>query len=114
MKFDPPENAMGWVTAFNAKDGSVKWKFKSPAPILAGVTPTAGGLVFTAAQNGDVYAFNAQTGKVLWKSSTDLPNGGGVISYAVNGKQYIAVAAGMKAPLWPKPSNASKILIYGL
>jgi alcohol dehydrogenase (cytochrome c) len=114
MRFDPPENARGWVTAFNANDGSVKWKYKSPAPILAGVTPTAGGLVFTAAQNGDVYAFNAQTGKILWKSSTDLPNGGGVISYSVNGKQYIAVAAGMKAPLWPKPSNASKILIYGL
>jgi alcohol dehydrogenase (cytochrome c) len=114
MKFDPPENARGWVTAFNPNDGSVKWKFESPAPILAGVTPTAGDLVFTAAENGDVYAFNAETGKVLWKSSTDVPNGGGVISYEVNGKQYIAVAAGMKAPLWPKQSKASKIMIYGL
>jgi alcohol dehydrogenase (cytochrome c) len=114
MKFDPPENASGWVIAFNAKDGSVKWKFQSPAPILAAVTPTAGGVVFTASQNGDVYGFDAQSGKVLWKGTTDLPNGGGVISYAVNGKQYIAVAAGMKAMLWPKPSNASKIMIYGL
>jgi len=114
MKFDPSATARGWVTAFDTKDGTVKWKFKAPAPILAGVTPTAGGLVFTAAQNGDVYAFDAQTGKVLWKTTTNLPNGGGVITYAVKGKQYLAVAAGMKSQLWPKPSNASKIMIYGL
>jgi alcohol dehydrogenase (cytochrome c) len=114
MKFDPPQNARGWVTGFNANDGSVKWKYKAPASILAGVTPTAGGLVFTAVQNGDVYGFDAETGKLLWKTSTGVPNGGGVISYEVNGKQYIAVAAGMKAPLWPKQSKTSKIMIYGL
>ncbi len=114
MQFDPPTEARGWVTAFNAKDGSERWKYQSPAPILAGVTPTEGGLVFTAAQNGDVYGFDAQNGKLLWKASTDLPNGGGVISYSAKGKQYIAVASGMKAPLWPKPSTASKIFIYGL
>ncbi len=114
MKFDPPQNARGWVTGFNAKDGNMKWEYKASASILAGVTPTAGGLVFTAAQNGDVYGFNARTGKLLWKTSTNVPNGGGVISYEVNGKQYIAVAAGMKAPLWPKQSKTSKIMIYGL
>lgn len=114
MKFDPPENAKGWVTAFNAKDGTVKWKYQSPAPIVAGVTPTAGGLLFTADQNGDVYGFDASNGKILWKSNTGVPNGGGVITYSVNGKQYVAVAAGMKAVLWPKQSNASKIMIYGL
>ena len=114
MKFDRADEARGWVTAFNANDGSVRWKYQTAAPILAGVTPTAGGLVFTASQNGDVYGFDAQTGKILWKASTGLPNGGGVISYSVNGKQYIAVAAGMKSSLWPKPSTASKVMIFGL
>jgi alcohol dehydrogenase (cytochrome c) len=114
VKFDPASEARGWVRAFNAKDGSLRWKFQTPAPVLSGVTPTAGGLIFTSAQNGDVYAFDASTGKVLWKTTTNLPNGGGVISYSVNGKQYIAVASGMKSGLWPMPSNASKIMIYGL
>lgn len=113
-KFDAADKARGWVTAFNANDGSVQWKYQSGGPILAGVTPTAGGLVFTASLNGDVYAFDAQTGKVLWKTSTGLPNAGGVISYSVNGKQYIAIAAGMKSPIWPMPSTASKIMIFGL
>jgi alcohol dehydrogenase (cytochrome c) len=112
--FDPPTQAKGWLNAFNAKDGSVRWKFQMPAPVLAGVTPTAGGLVFTADQKGGFYAFNAQTGKILWKTSTGLPNGGGIISYSVNGKQFIAIAAGMKALVWPGASKKSEIQIYGL
>ncbi len=112
--FDPPSEAKGWLTAFNAKDGTVKWKFRAPAPVLAGVTPTAGGLVFTAAQNGDFYAFDAQNGKMLWKTSTGLPTGGGIVSYSVNGKQYIAIANGMKSPVWPGAPKKSRILIYGL
>jgi alcohol dehydrogenase (cytochrome c) len=112
--FDPPSEAKGWLNAFNAKDGSVRWKFQMPAPVLAGVTPTAGGLVFSADQKGGFYAFNAQTGKLLWKTSTGLPNGGGIIAYSVNGKQYIAIAAGMKALVWPGASKKSEIQIYGL
>jgi hypothetical protein len=48
------------------------------------------------------------------ESINELPNGSGVISYSVNGKQYTAVAAGMKSGLWSKPSTASKVIIYGL
>ena len=84
------------------------------SPIIAGVTPTAGGLVFTADEKGIFYAFNAQNGKILWQNSTGLPIGGGVVSYAVNGKQYIAVVAGMKAPVWPGAPKKSEVLIYGL
>ncbi|GAC1707318.1 MAG: methanol/ethanol family PQQ-dependent dehydrogenase [Flavisolibacter sp.] len=114
LGMDSASKARGWVTAFNLNDGSVRWKFKAPAPVLGGVTPTAGGLVFTSSQNGDLYSFNSKTGKLLWKSSTHLATGGGVISYSVNGKQYIAIAVGLKSKLWPNPSKASRILIYGL
>ena len=112
--FDDPSKATGWVTAFNAKDGSVKWKFHSSSPILAGVTPTAGGLVFSADEKGKFYAFNAENGKILWQNSTGLPTGGGIVSYAVNGKQYISVVAGMKSPVWPGAPKKSEVLIYGL
>jgi alcohol dehydrogenase (cytochrome c) len=113
-KFDPPSMAKGWLTAFNAKDGSVKWKFKASSPIIAAVTPTAGGLVFTADEKGIFYAFNAQNGNILWQNSTGLPIGGGVVSYAIDGKQYIAVVAGMKAPVWPGAPKKSEVLIFGL
>jgi alcohol dehydrogenase (cytochrome c) len=44
---DPQEKWQGWVTSVDAGSGKLLWKFQAPAPILAGVTPTAGGLVFT-------------------------------------------------------------------
>ena len=113
-KFDPPSKAKGWLTAFNAEDGSVKWKFHTSSPILAGVTPTAGGLLFSADEKGLFYAFNAQNGKILWQISTGLPTGGGIVSYAANDKQYIAVVAGMKSPVWPGAPKKSEVLIYGL
>jgi len=114
LKTDAPKLATGWLTAFDAKDGAEKWKYHTTGPILAGVTPTAGGLVFTASMNGEVYAFNAATGKILWKGNTNLINGGGVITYSVNGKQYLAVAAGMKSNLWFGTPKNSKIFIYSL
>ena len=67
-----------------------------------------------AAQNGEFCAFDAATGKILWKSMTGNSTGGGVISYAVNGKQYIAIAVGMKSPIWKGVPKSSRILIYGL
>ena len=43
----------------------------APKPVLAGVTPTAGGLVFTADLSGTVYAFDADDGRVRWQGPPD-------------------------------------------
>ena len=61
---DPPANAKGWLTAFDADNGAVRWKFAAPRPMLAGVTPTAGGLVFAADLGGTLYAFDADKGAI--------------------------------------------------
>jgi alcohol dehydrogenase (cytochrome c) len=111
---DPPEKWGGWLTAVDADSGDVRWKYKSPTPLVAGVTSTAGGLVFTGDLNGDVLALDAQKGGVLWRDSTNAAIGGGVISYQTGGHQRIAVAAGMNSRVWPvKPAKAS-IVIYAL
>ena len=57
----PSSEAKGWITAFDADTGAVRWKFAAPAPVVAGVTPTAGGLVFTADLTGHLRAFDAET-----------------------------------------------------
>ena len=110
----PVENAKGWLTAFDAENGAVRWKFAAPRPVLAGVTPTAGGLVFAADLGGTLYAFDAETGTVLWRLTTGQSMGGGIVSYLAQGKQRIGVAAGMKSPIWPGGSEASQIVVYGL
>ena len=114
LAFDPIADARGWLTSFNAENGAVRWKFKAPHPMLAGVTPTAGQLVFAADLGGTLYAFDQRSGKVLWQQDTGQSIGGGIVSYSVGGQQRIAVASGMKSPVWPGGAKQSRILVYGL
>ena len=113
-KKDPKAKWKGWLTAVNADDGSVKWKYQSPTPLVAGVTTTAGGLVITGDLNGDLLAFNATDGKQLWKQNTGGPIGGGVITYLAGGKQYVAVAAGMTSEGWLTAGSNAKVVVYAL
>ena len=93
------------VYAFDADNGTVRWKYAAAHPILAGVTPTAGGIVFTADLTGELYAFDAESGRVLWHTSTGQSTGGGIVTYVAGGRQLLAVAAGMKSPVWPGGAN---------
>jgi alcohol dehydrogenase (cytochrome c) len=110
----PSSEARGWLTAFDADTGAVRWKFEAPAPIVAGVTPTAGGLVLSADLTGALRAFDADTGKVLLALDTGQSIGGGIVSYSAGGRQRIAVASGMKSPIWPGAADQSRIQVYGL
>jgi alcohol dehydrogenase (cytochrome c) len=111
---DPVAKWGGWLTAIDADTGAVRWKYRSAMPMLAGVTPTAGGLVFTGELNGDAIALDAKTGKLLWKHSTGNAIGGGVVTYTAGGKQRVAVAAGFKSAIWPAPGDSNKVIIYAL
>jgi len=92
----------------------VRWKFQTARPVNAAVTPTAGGLVFTADLGGRFYAFDAITGRVLWQYETGQSTGGGIVTYLTNGGQRVAIASGMKSPIWPGAADASRIVIFGL
>ena len=112
--FDPADKAKGWLTAFDAETGKVRWKYQAPHPMLAGVTPTAGGLVFAADLGGQIYAMDADTGKILWQTDAGQSTGGGIVTYRAGGRQLIGVASGMKSPMWPGGAQQSRILVYGL
>jgi alcohol dehydrogenase (cytochrome c) len=84
----------GWLTAIDASNGNVRWRYRSPRPMVAAVTTTAGGVVFTGEMTGDFLAFDAETGKELYRMYTGAGILGGVVSYAVDGKQYVATTSG--------------------
>jgi alcohol dehydrogenase (cytochrome c) len=88
------DEGFGVVRAIDPKTLDKKWEFKMNDITWAGVLSTAGDVVFSGGREGYFFALDARDGKLLWK----IPLGGqvnsGPMSYSVNGKQYISVAAG--------------------
>jgi alcohol dehydrogenase (cytochrome c) len=91
---DAREKAKGWLTAFNAATGKEVWKYASRTPLVAAVTATSGGVLFTGDLNNDFLVLNARTGEVLYRFNTGGSIGGGTVTYELNGKQYVAIASG--------------------
>ena len=112
--FDPASEARGWITAFDADSGTVRWRHQTPKPILAAVMPTAGGILFAGDLGGTLYALDAETGQVLWQAATGQSTGGGIITYLAGGRQLVGVASGMKSPVWPGAADRSRILVFGV
>jgi len=113
-RHDPVEQAKGWVTAFDAESGEITWKVQTPRPMVAAITATAGGLVLTGDLDGNLIAYDAPTGKELWRHATGKAMGGGVISYAVGGTQYIAAATGLNAGTWQVKAGPARVVVYAL
>ena len=112
---DPASKAQGWLTAVDASTGAVKWKYRSPRPMVAAVTATAGNLVLTGELTGDFVAFDARNGDVLYRFNTGGPIGGGVVTYAAGGRQYIAVASGSPSNFWTERNpGAPTIVVFAL
>lgn len=112
-KMDPQDRWGGWVTATDAETGAVRWRFRTPAPVLAAVTPTAGGLVFSADMAGNAYAFDAADGDILWRTKLDGAAGGGVVTYAIEGRQRVAFVVGTNSPIWPVEKVTARIVVFG-
>ncbi len=91
---DPPAQSSGWLTSVNASTGQVNWKYHAPAPIIGGVTPTAGGVVFSGDIKGNFFALDSGSGEVLFSEPTQGMIAGGVVTYSVAGKQYVAFTSG--------------------
>jgi alcohol dehydrogenase (cytochrome c) len=104
----------GWVYAVDADSGVWKWRLRSNYPVVGGVTPTAGGLVFFGDVGGNFYAVDAATGEKLWGRKIGGAIGGGVIAYKAGGGEKIAVTTGLTGPTWPTESVTGKIAVLGL
>ena len=112
---DPPEKAHGWVTAVDASTGDVKWKYRSSRPMVASVTATAGNLVLTGELTGDFLALDARNGDVLYRFNTGGAMGGGIVTYAVNGTQYIAAVSGTPSTIWvAQHGGAPTVVVFKL
>ena len=108
----PDEEQFGNVTAVNLDTGKIAWKARTPQPMIGGVLATAGDLVFAGEGNGWLKAYDAKSGKVLWQYQCGAGVNAPPTSYTVDGKQYIAVAAGGNSQLDFKRGNS--VFVFAL
>jgi len=89
------EPAIAAIKALDPETGDVKWTYPvSRGSLAAGVLATGGGVVFAATPEGNLIALNARTGAALWRFQTGATIAASPMSYAVDGKQFIAISAG--------------------
>ncbi len=82
------------IKAIDTVTGNVKWDYKlSRGSLAAGVLATSTGLLLAATSEGNLIALNSKTAQPLWTMQTGGPIASSPMSYAVDGKQFIAVSA---------------------
>jgi alcohol dehydrogenase (cytochrome c) len=91
---DETKGVPGAIRALEAATGNTRWNFPiAEGSSAAGVLATAGGVVFAAGGDGNFMALDSATGKLLWRYPTGARIASSPISYAVDGKQYVAIAS---------------------
>jgi alcohol dehydrogenase (cytochrome c) len=84
----------GAIIAIDPNTGEKKWKFAMTDVTDSGILTTATDLLFAGGREGYFHALDARSGAVLWKTSLGGQVASGPMTFQVDGKQYITVAAG--------------------
>ena len=85
---------LGQLLAIDPATQKPAWTMNLPLPWNGGTMTSAGNLVFFGDIQGVFHALNAKTGQELWHLNVGSGVGAGPITFAVDGKQYVAVLAG--------------------
>lgn len=124
----PPKDVKPYahIDAVDPLTGARKWRYTPKYMVVASLLSTASDLLFSGDLEGYAFALDAKTGEKLWSFNTGGGISGSAITYAVNGRQYVAVPSGMGslvggvAPaIWPElapkwPEGASTLFVFAL
>ena len=91
---DSPDQ-LGDFVAMDTRTGKVLWRRRSRLQYSTSALTTGGGLVFVGNLDRHMYAFDVRDGTQLWEAATPTPADGFPITYAVGGRQYLAVPSGL-------------------
>ena len=120
------EGNMGRLSAYETNTMKPLWSLQQRAPFLTGVVTTAGNLAFVGDFDRVFHAFDTKTGKQLWTTRLGTGVEGHIASFSVDGKQYIAVMAGLggSSPQQKpdfilskevhRPNHGNAIYVFGL
>ena len=117
----PGTDQVGTVQAISAETGEILWKHEQRAATTS-LVATGGGLVFGGDVNGRFRALDQQTGEVLWEVNLGSPVTGFPITFAVDGRQYVAASTGssisstVHLAVTPelRPSSGNVLFVFAL
>ncbi len=92
--FNDEDEPYGVVRAYDPATLEPVWEHRMTNITWAGVLTTAGDVVFSGGREGYFFALDAHSGELLWRASVGGQVNSGPMSYAVDGRQYVTVAAG--------------------
>ncbi|MGI9250601.1 MAG: PQQ-dependent dehydrogenase, methanol/ethanol family [Pseudohongiellaceae bacterium] len=82
------------IRAIDPTSGDISWEFPIQPRSSAGITTTAGGLLFTGSADGFFFALDAVSGEELWHISLGARIHAAPMTFAMDGKQYVTIASG--------------------
>jgi alcohol dehydrogenase (cytochrome c) len=112
---------VGTIQAISVVTGETLWKYEQRAGVTS-LMSTAGGLLFGGDVNGRFRAFDIRTGEILWEVNLGSGVTGYPATFAVDGRQYVAVSTGPSlnsfalAMLTPEldSGTASNLFVFAL
>ncbi len=82
------------IRAINPATAEIEWEFPIMPRSSAGITTTAGGIVFTGSADGYFFALDAASGEELWHISLGARVHAAPMTYAIDGEQFVTIASG--------------------
>ena len=112
----------GILAALDARTGATLARIETAVPNRGGLLSSAGGWIMAAYLDGDVIAYDATTLAEIWRFSVGAPIAAPPMSYAVDGRQYIAILVGGSVSdadrqRWPDVARlqpAAALYVFGL
>ena len=82
------------IRAINPATAEIEWEFPIMPRSSAGITTTAGGIVFTGSADGYFFALDAASGEELWHISLGARVHAAPMTFAIDGQQFVTIASG--------------------
>ncbi|HEY8519507.1 MAG TPA: PQQ-binding-like beta-propeller repeat protein [Gammaproteobacteria bacterium] len=117
----PGKDGVGTIEAISVQTGRTAWKHEQRAGVTS-LMATGGGLLFGGDVNGRFRAYDQRTGEILWEVNLGSQVTGFPVTYAVDGKQYVAISTGgtpntfQLSSLTPelRPGSANNLYVFAL